>query len=93
MVFSVSYGQNLRNLKLFTKKYNIPHVIQNLQTKTSYQAKYKTTSHKYTKHECSYIKNDRMTYYFADGTVAPCCFMIHKEDVFRKKVKLKNFLG
>ena len=84
MIFSVCYGQDLRPLQIFAKNYNIHHVIQNIQTKTSYQTKYKTNKFAYNKYECSFVNEDKMNYYFADGTLAPCCYMIDVKDVLSK---------
>lgn len=81
MIFSVSYGQDLLPLKIFSLKYKISHIIQNIQLKTSYQTKYKTKIYNYVKYECSYIKQNKMSYFFVDGTLAPCCYMINVENV------------
>lgn len=80
-IFSVSYGQDINPLKLFSKKHKINHTIQNLQNKTSYQTKYR----------CSYINQNKMSYYFADGTPAPCCFMVDVKNVKSKDEILEMF--
>jgi len=85
MIFSVYYGQNISSLKAFSKQLNIPHIIQNIQTKTSYQTKYKTNKYYYKKYSCSFINENKMKYYFADGTLAPCAYMINVKDVLCKK--------
>lgn len=75
-LYAVNYGQDLEPLKAFAKEQNIPLVIQKIQPKTSYQAHYTTVPLPYTTFQCSYLENEKMRYYFVDGTKAPCCFMI-----------------
>ncbi len=84
MIFSVNYGQDLSLLNKFAHDYKIPHIIQNIQTKTSYQLKYKTKENSYTKYECSYINENKMSFYFVDGTLAPCPYMIDVNNVVCK---------
>lgn len=90
-IFSVFYGQDISSLQLFVKKYQIPHIIQNIQYKTSYQTKYKTKKYSYEKYECKYINENRMEYFFADGTLAPCPYMIEVKDVLSKEQITKMF--
>lgn len=91
MIFSVYYGQDLSPLQVFSRKYKIPHIIQNIQSKTSYQSKYKTKTSDYTKYACTYIDENKMSYFFVDGTCAPCPYMTHLKDVQSKDEILELF--
>jgi organic radical activating enzyme len=90
-IFAVNYGQDLKPLIEFSKKYKIPLTIQNLQTKISYQNKYKMEEKPYTNYSCKYIDDDVMKFYFVDGTIAPCCYMVDKNLVKTKK-EIKEML-
>lgn len=92
MIWSVNYGQNLKPLISYSKENNIPLSIQNLQTKTIYQKKYKTQKKGYKRLSCLYIKKPVMEYYFVDGTIAPCCYMIDKNLVIPKE-KIKAYFS
>ncbi|ATB70216.1 hypothetical protein SJPD1_2117 [Sulfurospirillum diekertiae] len=85
-LYAVNYGQNLEPLKSFAKEQNIPLVIQRIQPKKSYQAHYSTEPLPYTTYQCPYLENEKMRYYFVDGTKAPCCFMIDSTKVLHAKV-------
>lgn len=90
-VYSVSFGQDLNPLKEFLKKLNIPHIIQNLQVKTSYQVNYKLKKFTYQTFSCEYINQNKINYYFVDGTFAPCPYMINKNDVQTKEKIIESF--
>lgn len=80
-LYAVNYGQDLEPLKAFAKEQNIPLAIQRIQPKKSYQAHYTTAPLPYTTYQCTYLENEKMHYYFVDGTKAPCCFMIDSTKV------------
>lgn len=40
----------------------------------------------YTTYQCPYLENEKMRYYFVDGTKAPCCYMIDSTKVLHPKV-------
>ncbi|MBN1839167.1 MAG: radical SAM protein [Campylobacterales bacterium] len=84
-LYAVNYGQDLAPLKAFAKEHSISLTIQNLQPKKSYQAHYITEPLPYTTFKCSYLENEKMRYYFVDGTKAPCCFMIDPTKVLSTK--------
>ncbi|WP_421716864.1 glycosyltransferase [Arcobacter arenosus] len=90
-IFATDYKQDLKPLKEFAKKHEIPLIIQSLQTKTSYQSKYKLKEKEYSNYSCKYIDHDLMQFYFVDGTVAPCCYMVDKSLVKTKK-EIKKML-
>ena len=85
-LYAVNYGQDLEALKTFAKEQNIPLVVQRIQPKKSYQAHYTTEPLPYTTYQCPYVENEKMWYYFVDGTKAPCCFMIDSTKVLHSKV-------
>jgi len=85
-LYAVNYGQDLESLKAFAKEQNIPLVIQRIQPKKCYQAHYSTEPLPYTTYQCPYLDNEKMRYYFVDGTKAPCCFMIDSTKVLHPKV-------
>lgn len=87
-IFAVHYGQDMQPLISFAKSHKISLTVQNLQTKTSYQGRYYTTQLPYRFFRCHFIEQERMHYYFVDGTVAPCCYMTDKEYVLpREEIK------
>jgi MoaA/NifB/PqqE/SkfB family radical SAM enzyme len=85
-LYAVNYGQDLEALKTFAKEQNIPLAIQQIQPKKSYQAHYSTEPLPYTTYQCPYVENEKMRYYFVDGTKAPCCYMIDSSKVLHPKV-------
>lgn len=89
-IYSVNYQQNLEPLKQFAKEHQIPLKIQPLQTKKSYQAHYETTPLEYKTFECPYLENEKMKFYFVNGTKAPCSFMIDSSKVLHDKVIQHN---
>jgi len=89
-LYAVNYGQDLAPLKAFAKEHSLPLVIQRIQPKKSYQAHYTTEPLPYTTYQCSYLENEKMRYYFVDGTKAPCCFMIDASKVLHTKVIQHN---
>lgn len=84
-LYTVNYGQDLEPLKAFAKEQNIPLLIQRIQPKKSYQAHDTTEPLPYTTYQCTYLENEKMHYYFVDGTKAPCCFMIDATKVLSTK--------
>lgn len=90
-VFSVYYGQEINQLHNFTKHYKIPHIIQNIQNKTSYQLNYTVQKSAYLRYSCSYINNNKIKFYFVDGRVAPCPYIVDVKQVLRKEDILKMF--
>jgi len=85
-LYAVNYRQDLEPLKAFAQEHGIALVIQRIQPKKSYQAHYTTEQLPYTTYQCSYLENEKMRYYFVDGTKAPCCFMIDFSKVLHPKV-------
>ena len=85
-LYAVNYGQDLEPLKAFTKEQNIPLVIQRIQPKKIYQAHYSTEPLPYTIYQCPYVENEKMRYYFVDGTKAPCHYMTFSIKVLHPKV-------
>lgn len=66
---------------VLAKKQNIPLAIQQIQPKKSYQAHYTTEPLPYTTFQCLYLENEKMHYYFVDGTKSPCHYMIDSNKV------------
>lgn len=79
IVHTVRYGQPLDDLLLFLKERGIRHhVVQPLQTKADYSARYPqmvaAQEHRYH-FNCSYIRSGFMRFYTLDGVEMPCCFI------------------
>lgn len=90
-IFAVDYGQDLSSLIELSKKYHIPLTVQNLQNKTSYQNKYQIEKKPYLNYSCKYIENDVMKFYFVDGSIAPCHYIVKKE-ITKSKEEIKKML-
>lgn len=90
-IFATDYKQDLEPLKKFANRHRIPLTIQKLQIKTSYQSKYKLKEKEYSNYSCKFIDKELMKFYFVDGTVAPCCYMVDKNLVKSKK-EIKEML-
>ncbi|WP_263832967.1 radical SAM protein [Sulfurospirillum oryzae] len=84
-IYALNYGQDLAPLKAFAQEHGIALAIQQIQPKKSYQVHYTTEPLPYTTFQCSYLENEKMRYYFVDGTKAPCCFMIDATKVLPTK--------
>lgn len=84
-IYAVDYGQDLAPLKKFAKEHHIFITIQRLQSKKSYQVHYENEPLPYITYQCSYLANEKMRYYFVDGTKAPCPFMIDSSKVLSNK--------
>jgi len=78
---AVNYEQDLEPLKTFAQEHGIALAIQQIQPKKSYQAHYTTEPLPYTTFQCSYLENEKMHYYFVDGTKSPCHYMIDSTKV------------
>jgi len=85
-LYALNYGQDLDPLKAFAKEHSIALTLLHIQLKKSYQAHYSTEPLSYTTYQCSYLENEKMHYYFVDGTKAPCPFMIDATKVLNPKV-------
>ena len=91
-LYAVNFNQDLEPLKAFAKQHGIPLMIQNLQPKYSYQAHYTTKSLPNKTYQCSYLEKEKMRYYFVDGTLAPCHYMIDASKTLPVKV-IRHYLS
>jgi hypothetical protein len=71
----VDYGQDYSEIVKFCKLHNISLTKQRLHPKESYQTKYRTEQ-KENGYKCKYITNKLLDFYFIDGSLAPCCFIV-----------------
>jgi MoaA/NifB/PqqE/SkfB family radical SAM enzyme len=89
----VDYGQNMSFLYTFARKYKIKISSQPLQSKDSYQKKYKKEPNQKENpnFSCKFTDNELLDFYFVSGKKAPCCFMIYEDNALTRDEIVASF--